>query len=254
LVVPSSGEEFELADPTPVTEQPQPRSAGAEELSDVRTRARVALPAAPAVDQVWSRSAEWGPTLLVLGVWILAFLWLLYLCLGAEAYNLAGILLVIAAAGGLLLSYPILITLERPVRITPEQAVRDYYGALSHHMPHHRRMWLLLSARGRTSAEFTSFDGFKKYWIERLAQLRDGHAGRFTPLVFQVGEFRAEKSAGKTEIDASFQLRVSVRGRRDQGPIWSLRMERSFARGPDGMWYLDDGTLSRQDTDSSRSR
>jgi hypothetical protein len=245
VILPASGEGFELAGPAPGAEAAQSGTAEVGQPADVRQRAREALPPKPAVEQVWSRAAEWGPTLLALGGWIAALLWLLYLSLNSEAYNLAAILVVIACAGALVLSYPILITLERPVRITPEQAARDYFGALSHHLPHYRRMWLLLSARGRTSAEYTSYEQFKKYWIERLAQLKNGHVSRLTPLVFQVEEFQAEKSAGRTEIDARFQLRISVRGRRDQGPIHSVPMERTFARGPDGMWYLEDGTLPR---------
>ena len=30
--------------------------------------------------------------------------------------------------------------------MTPEQAVKDYFAALSHHVPHYRRMWLLPGA------------------------------------------------------------------------------------------------------------
>jgi hypothetical protein len=69
-------------------------------------------------------------------------------------------------------------------------------------------------------------------------------------LVFQVAEFHAEKSAGKTKIDARFRLRVLVRGRRGEGPIRNLLVHRSFARGHDGMWYLDDGTLPDQTPDA----
>jgi hypothetical protein len=204
----------------------------------------MAMPEAPAVEQVWSRTSEWGPALLRLGAWVVLVAWLLYLSIDAEAYGLTAILFGLGCLGGLILSYPILITLERPVRMTPEQAARDYYTALSHHFPHHRRMWLLLSARGKTSGEYASFEGFRRYWRNRLAQLREGHASTFAPLVFRVDDFRAEKSAGRTDIDAKFQLRVFVRGRRGQGPIWSFPLERTFARGPDGMWYLDDGTVS----------
>ena len=68
---------------------------------------------------------------------------------------------------------------------------------LSHHVPHFRRMWLLLSTAGRISAAFGSFEGFKGYWKEQLARLRKGHAGPLTPLVFEVINFKAEKSAGK---------------------------------------------------------
>ena len=205
-------------------------------------------PSAPAVDQVWSRSAEWGPTLLYLVGWAVLVLFLLYVTLGAEFYGLAALFLFVGGVGAVLLSYPILITLERPVRVTPEQAARDYYSALSHHFPHYRRMWLLLTARGRTSTQFASFEGFKSYWTRRLGQLRQGHAGPYAPLVFQVEEFRNEKSAGKSEITGEFRVKVLVRGRRNEGPIWSIRLERTFARGPDNMWYLDDGTLAERDT------
>jgi hypothetical protein len=174
----------------------------------------------------------------------LALLFVLYFTVGAELYELSGLVFVAGCVGAVLLSYPILITLERPVRITPEQAARDYFGALSHHLPHYRRMWLLLSARGRVSSRFASYEGFKGYWKTRLDQLRQGHAGPFSPLVFLVEEFRSEKSGGKTEIEGRFKVKVFVRGRRSQGPIRSFAVERSFARGPDSMWYLDDGTLA----------
>jgi hypothetical protein len=169
---------------------------------------------------------------------------LIYFALGAEAYGLAMMLLIAGCVVAAILSYPILITLERPVRVTPEQAARDYFGALSHHLPHHRRMWLLLSSRGRVSPCFASYEGFKKYWHTRVAQLRQGQAGPLSPLVFIVSDFRADKSAGKTELKGSFNVKVFVRGRRSQGPITTLAVERDFTRGPDNMWYLDDGTLS----------
>ena len=216
----------------------------------------MAAPTGPAVDQVWSRTAEWGPTLLVLLGWGAAILLLFYFAISAEFYGLAAMIAGIGCLGAVLLSYPLLITLERPVRITPEQAARDYFAALSHHLPHYRRMWLLLSARGRVSPQFASYEGFRNYWVKRLEQLRDGQAGRLSPLVFKVEEFDADKSGGKTEIDARFKVKVLVRGRQGKGPIWSLPVERSFVRGPDGMWYLNDGTLAerpRVSTEENRS-
>jgi hypothetical protein len=212
----------------------------------VSRRPRPGLGAGPLVEQVWSRTSEWGPTLVVLFGWAALVIGVLYLTTSWELYELSAMVLVAGCLCGLILSYPMLITLERPVRVTPEQAARDYFGALSHHLPHHRRMWLLLSARGRISPRFASYEGFRNYWNARLAQLRKGHAGPFSPLVFVVEDFRAEKSAGRTEIDATFTVKVFVRGRRSEGPIWSLPVERTFARGPDGMWYLDDGTLAER--------
>jgi hypothetical protein len=238
-----SGGEFELAElpgqiePVPLGEKALAEPAGA------KARGRITPPAPPPVEQVWSRTSEWGPTLLILGAWTAVILGVLYLTLGAELYQTAALIFLIGCMGAGILSYPILITLERPVRITPEQAARDFYGALSHHLPHLRRMWLLLSARGRIGPRFASYEGFKAYWIKRLAQLRAGRAGPLAPLVFQVEEFRAEKSAGKTEMTAQFTVNVLIRGRRNEGPIATFPVDAGFVRGPDSMWYLDDGTL-----------
>ncbi len=250
VTAPGSGEGFELAD---VTEHSAPgahaasaRQAAWGEPAGSRPRGRMVAPETPAVEQVWSRSSEWGSTFVVLACWIAAILGIAYFTLGADLLGITFLILLFGVGGAAVLSYPILITLERPVRVTPEQAARDFFGALSHHFPHYRRMWLLLSARGRTSPQFASYEGFKKYWIARLGQLHEGNSGRFSPLVFQVAEFHAETSAGKTEIDGRFRLRVLVRGRRGEGPIWSLLIQRSFVRGPDGMWYLNDGTLAER--------
>jgi hypothetical protein len=264
VIAPVSGESFELADtpepadtaepvdaPEPAKAPPARPSIASPGAARVRPaepdrRSRSVLQSGPLVEQVWSRTSEWGPTLVVLFCWGAAMLGILYLTLSWELYELSAMIFIAGCLGAVFLSYPILITLERPVRITPEQAARDYFGALSHHLPHHRRMWLLLSARGRVSPHFASYEGFKNYWNSRINQLRKGHAGPLSPLVFVVEDFRAEKSAGKTEMDARFKVKVFVRGHRSEGPIWSLPVERSFARGPDGMWYLDDGTLAER--------
>jgi hypothetical protein len=198
------------------------------------------------VEQVWSRMAEWGQTLIVLGIWLAFVGFLIYMLLDA-GLGPAFLAFLVGAAVAVVLSYPILITLERPVRVTPEQAVRDYYAALSHHLPHYKRMWLLLSTAGRVSSAFGSFEGFKKYWKDRLARLREGHAGSMTPLVFVVADFKAEKSAGRTQIDAEFSVSVLVRGRRQAGPIQKFPMRIALVRGPDSMWYLEDGTLSSRE-------
>ncbi|MGC8643486.1 MAG: hypothetical protein ACP5XB_26820 [Isosphaeraceae bacterium] len=244
-IVPDSGEGFALADVPGETDASSTgaRAGGAKPPPQGAPRPGMVGYSAPAVEQVWSRGAEWGPTLLSLGGWAACVLFLLYVTMGAEMYGSALFFLFLGGVVGVFLSYPILVTLERPVRVTPEQAARDYFGALSHHFPHYRRMWLLLGTKGRTSAYFASYEGFKTYWKNRLDQLREGHAGPFAPLVFQVEDFRGEKSAGQSEIQGEFRLRVFVRGRRGAGPILNTRLERDFVRGPDKMWYLEDGTL-----------
>jgi hypothetical protein len=198
------------------------------------------------VDQVWSRGAEWGPTLAVMGLWAAFVAFVLFAALNSEAYTLAMLFLAAGVIVGVGLSYPIVITLERPVRMTPEQAARDFYGALSHHRPHFRRMWLLLSNAGKTSSKFASFEGFHKYWVDKIQQLRKANGGASTPLTFLVTEFKSEKSGGKTAVHGEWKVKVFVRGKRDQGPIWSLPAEATFSKGPDNMWYLDDGTLAER--------
>jgi hypothetical protein len=196
-----------------------------------------------AVTEVWTRQAEWGPTLLIVGGTAFGVAFLLFILLSFGQFGLAFLVLLAGGASVAILSYPILITLERPVRITPEQAVRDYFSALSHHVPHLRRMWLLLSDEGRVSGSFGSFEGFQVYWKERLEALHAGHASNFTPLKFKIEDFRADKSAGKSEVEASFTLTISVRGRSELGSIETHRVKTSLVKGPDNMWYLDRGTL-----------
>jgi hypothetical protein len=157
--------------------------------------------------------------------------------------GLSFLIFLLGGAGAVLLSYPILITFERPIRMTPEQAVRDFYAALSHHLPHFRRMWLLLGKGGRVSTSYGSFEGFKAYWSDRLRKLKGSQAGAMTPLVFELENYRGEKSAGQTRVDVTFTLKVSVRGQRQAGPIGAFPAKLSLVRGPDNMWYLDSGTF-----------
>ena len=200
------------------------------------------------VEETWSRWNEWGLNLIVVGAWSAVFLLLVYLVFGQEYYGLAFVLLIVGLAVAVVLSYPMLITLGAcPGSGDARAGCGDYYAALSHHVPHLRRMWLLLSTAGRTSSAFGSFEGFKGYWRDQLARLHKGHAGALTPLVFEVVNFKSEKSAGKPRIDATYTLSVSVRGQRSKvltvhtfsGPV-------GLVRGPDNMWYLESGTLPRE--------
>jgi hypothetical protein len=256
---PASGEVFALADaperaadrsptqfPSPPPARPE-RPATAEPPAPARSEAprEPKLDPAALVEQPWSRLAEWGPNLTLVGAWMAVLLLLVYFVFGQEMFGLSLVLLLVGSLVAVVLSYPMLITLERPVRVTPEQALRDYYGALSHHVPHMRRMWLLLSTAGRVSTSFGSFEGFKGYWKEQLARLRKGHAGQLTPLVFEIANFKSEKSAGKSRIDAAFTLNVFVRGRRSAGPIHTIPVSTTLVKGPDNMWYLENGTLPR---------
>jgi hypothetical protein len=252
-----TGETFDLADgpssvdlapPTPIAPVPSVSSKGeARPARKSRNeQSESTLDPSAHVEEVWSRKAEWGPTLLIEGAWAAFIFLFVYYGLGSEYLWTALLTLLVGGIVAVVLSYPILITLERPVRITPEQALRDYYGSLSHHLPHFRRMWLLLSTAGRISTAYGSFEGFKAYWKDRLSSMRSGHAGALTPLAFEVAEFKADKSAGLVRIDADFTLKVWVRGQRKAGPIHVIPMTIALVRGPDKMWYLEDGTLGRE--------
>ena len=200
-------------------------------------------PTVEVVEEVWTRSGEWGMTILGMLIEAICGFAGVYYLLSIEEYAVA---FTAMAASGILfifLSYPLLITLERPVRITPEQAVKDFFDALSHHFPHYLRMWLLLSTSGKTSPYYASYDGFRRYWRENLIRFRKKKVSGLTPLKFQIQDFKSEKSAGKTSIDAVFTVRVLVRGRQAEGPIETLRVSMKLVKGPDRLWYLCKGTI-----------
>jgi hypothetical protein len=218
--------------PPPAASRPKPapeRRARREEAEEAT------------VDQVWSRGAEWGVNLAVLAAAGLAVLFLFYMT--SSDPGTAIMILLLGGAVMVALSYPILITLERPVRITPEQAVKDFYGALSHALPHYRRMWLLLSSAGKVSSSYSSYEGFRTYWKRRLAQLRADRVGGRTPLVFEIAEFKSDKSAGLKAVDARFTVQVFASGKTQSGPIDAIPVEMGLVKGPDQMWYLNRGTL-----------
>jgi len=260
-----SGEVFDLVEspePDPVTPpstSPMPETASAPPAPPRadparRTEDRPRREPEVLVEEVWSRQAEWGPTLLALAAWLCAVALVVYFTWGNELYMLGFLAMLLGGAVAVVLSYPILITLERPVRITPEQAVRDFYGALSHHVPHYRRMWLLLSTAGRTTASYGSFEGFKAYWAEHIQTLKGSQAGSMTPLVFEVADYHGDKSAGQSRVGVRFTLKIFIRGRRQAGPIASLPAQLSLVRGSDKMWYLESGTLPRAGSASTEDR
>lgn len=246
-----SGEQYDLGPPVedvvapnaePIADEPPARPARKAE-PEPKPRAWPTLEPSEAVEEVWSRGAEWGPTLMRLAAAGFVLFIVLYWLVANELFGAAVIVLLAGGLGFAFLAYPILITLERPVRMTPEQAINDFYGALAHHFPHYRRMWLLLSTAGRTSGSFATFEGFTRYWADRLTQLRGDRVSSSTPLKFQVVDFKSEKSAGMSEISVQFRLEISARGQSGQGPIASIPVQMDLVRGPDRMWYLCKGTL-----------
>jgi hypothetical protein len=243
-------EAYEVEPRDDQADQPEARSNRDASLERSRAAAREAMPArdrpppdASRVSQTWTRWAEWGPTLVTVAVAALATVALTWLLFDIDNLMPAVLAFLIGMAATVVLSYPIVTTLERPVRMTPEQAARDFLGALEHHRPHYRRMWLLLSDQGRACGSYGSFEGFRTYWTARMASLRGSRVGANTPLVFRVEGFKGPKSAGLDTTEASFTVVVLARGHRREAPLAILPVRMSFSRGPDRQWYLDRGTL-----------
>jgi len=205
-----------------------------------------------AVEQVWTRSGEWGTPLFWVGLAAAAILLLVYKAVDATQFKVAILVLVLGGPLLLALCYPIFITLERPVRITPEQAAKDYYAMLSYPFPFYPRMWLLLSTAGREAAEFKSYGQFKRYWKRKLAAIQGGRAGFPNPLKFQVENFSSDKSVGQTSLIAKYTLKV-FKG--DPAPgnkeLAAFQISARVVKGPDRMWYLSSGTLPAERKEAS---
>jgi hypothetical protein len=232
-------EEAESRPIVPPVPPPPPRQAAPRPKPEATRSRRPAEPTAT-VDQVWTRWGEWGPDVIRVAMAAMVVGGLVVGALMLGWLNIAFFLLMLGGAGLLVLCYPMFITLERPVRMTPEQAINDYYAALSHIRPHYRRMWLLLSSAGRRP--FASFEAFCDDWEKRRETLRGGKGGRYSPMTFEVEQFRAERSAGLTATDATFTLRITLHG--EPEPLAVVPMLVWLVKGPDRMWYLNEGTLS----------
>ena len=195
------------------------------------------------VDPIWTRGAEWGVDLARVAVVALATLVAAWFALG-WSLGLAVLVCALGGAACVLLCYPLAITLERPIRITPEQAVKDFFAAASHRIPHYRRMWLLLSPTARSAGRFEDFAAFRASWTKRMVSWKQGKGGTFTPLSFRISDFRGDKSVGHSISHVDYTVQVFVRGHENEKPINTYRMMHGLVRGPDRMWYLNQGTLA----------
>jgi hypothetical protein len=199
------------------------------------------------VTQVWSRSAEWSADLLRLGIFAGVMVVFIY-CLAATGHWIAAFLTLlvgIVVAG--CLAYPLIITLERPVRMTPDRAVRDYLAALSHSFPHYRRMWLLLSDKGRSSDGIQSEADLRRYWQPFRRELRKSGRPWHPALLFDLTAYEGEKPAGKASVEAklTIQVRKSTTDGSLRPAIAEFRYPTTLTRGPDNQWYLDAATIPR---------
>ncbi|MFO0956965.1 MAG: hypothetical protein U0800_05790 [Isosphaeraceae bacterium] len=198
------------------------------------------------VDRVWTRWGEWGPTILLLSAIGAAWLFVLYITLDADQIGRTFFLFILGVAAIGICSYPILITLERPVRVTPEQALQDYFGALNHWLPQYRRMWLLLASPRQDSPPLYDVGALRAFWKARIDKLRAEHNLPRGPVFFAISGYKSEKSAGKTALVAKYN--VDVRGSDDPStpPLATYADSQSLVRGPDRMWYLTKARMPEQ--------
>jgi hypothetical protein len=242
------GYDVEGPDPAPLAGSALPidpiTAAKPKGEATARQKARAKRPPSSGVDQVWSRGAEWGSSLVVLGAAMLGLGYFLWWTFSVDGLAIWIFLLMASSTVLVVLAYPIFITLERPVRITPEQALKDYFAALSHKIPHFKRMWLLLANDGKHSINFSTFDEFKSYWKTRLMawKLKARNTSSLNPFDVEVSEFKSDKSAGQTEVEAEYTARVVLHDKPDQ-PVATYRIALRLVRGEDKMWYLESGTL-----------
>lgn len=187
----------------------------------------------PIVEKVWTRWSEWKePAIWSAGGVVAAILiWL------GGAY-ISVLTLLIALAYG---SYHLVITLEIPVRVTPEQAVREFFGSLNHRLPNYARMYSLLTAEGRESDAFAEFSGFRAYWHSQLARLVRSPVW-MVPLEFGIDGFKCRYNAERVMAAVRYKLRVTPRGSQaSDDPIAEFDVQNLAVKGPDGQWYLNIG-------------
>lgn len=189
---------------------------------------------------LWSRRKESGPDLFRVLFSAGVTLILAWIFADWNTIHISGWVTVLGTLVTILLAYPLVVGLERPVRSSPERAVRDFFEALEHHGPLYPRMWLLLTPEAQNAAHYSEFSGFRRYWKGRIQEWRHrGDAWAGTPVVLTIDSLRANPDPHEPLVrHVKFDLAVSVRGRRSSGPVARYSMQWTAERGRDGQWYL----------------
>jgi hypothetical protein len=149
-----------------------------------------------------------------------------------------------AAAIGLLILSP-----DRVERSDPQDAVQAYFQALSEYLPNYRRMYRILTAKGRKCADFSTLQSFRAYWrfqLCRFAPLRFGTSSiEFHPTGLEVSE---GDQPGRAVV--TYQLEVSRRSRADD-VLKTFSMRTPVVCGPDELWYVGEGRLQQRSADAN---
>jgi hypothetical protein len=190
---------------------------------------------------LWSRGQESGSAFFMVFVIGSATFALAWLFADWQTIHISGWITFLGSIVTVLAAYPLVIGLERPVRSSPERAVRDFFESLEHHSPLYRRMWLLLTPEAHNTRHYTEFAGFRGYWAGRVREWRHrGDAWPYTPVVIKIGTIRADAISPAEPLvrRLRFSIAVSLRGRRASGHVARYDLEWTAERGRDGQWYL----------------
>ncbi len=193
----------------------------------------------------WSRLRESKTDILRMTIVVLCTMILAWIFADWNTIHLAGWICVLGTGLLAVMAYPLAVGLERPIRMSPERAVRDYFESLEHHGPLYRRMWIFLAPEGQTSRSYADYESFRLYWKQRIREWQHrGNAWPMTPVAITIDRFESKPDPEDPESRSlNFTVNVSLRGHRSQGPIATYSLNWRAVRGPDQQWYLSVGNL-----------
>jgi hypothetical protein len=190
---------------------------------------------APEVRDVWTRWSDWKWPL----IWTAAGVGLATLIVFGREY-VAVLSFVAALTYG---SYRVITSLEVPVRVTPQQAIEEFFAAAGHRLPNFDRMYALLTADGKQCDEFRNPPEFRAYWSERIAKLTPSPIW-IVPLEFHVEGFTCHYNQDKSMATVRYTIRVAPRtSQASVRSVAELTASNLVVKGPDGQWYVNDGRL-----------
>lgn len=193
----------------------------------------------------WTRFQESSADFVRIAVTGMSTVILAWLFSGWSTIHLAGWICILGTAVTAMMSYPLIVGLERPVRMSPERVVCDYFESLEHHGPLYRRMWIFLAPEARNCRAFADYDSFRLYWKQRIQEWRHrGNAWPLTPIVISIQKFQSKTDpSDPNKSHLKFSIAVSLRGHRNLGSIASYDLNWTAVRNTDRQWYLADGNL-----------
>ena len=192
----------------------------------------------PEVDPLYSRTDESRITLIIfsgvfLAGWINLLVDFIYIPYFPTMVWLTGF----SYAG-----YRFVITVEAPVRTTPEQGLREFFGAFCHRFPNYRRMYDFLTGDERSSSKWGAEPrkGFRRYWLEQKREiLGEGYPCRAVDYRMERVHTEYNKQRNFSRIEC--RLTLFPRGHAESGQTRPLQM--TLAKGADNCWYLNEGRL-----------